>query len=135
MLEGQEVMEVTCYKYLGVQIDAQLCWKEQAQRATANAMKWILQYRRLTRPSTGIGSKLMRQLYLSVALPEITYGIDVWYIPPNKPAGYTKNTGSVGVLRNLQKAQRLATTAITGVMRSAPSRCTCWPPPHGAGIM
>ena len=30
-LEGQEVKEVTCYKYLGIQIDSQLRWKEQAQ--------------------------------------------------------------------------------------------------------
>ena len=120
-LEGHEVEEVECFKYLGIQIDAQLRWKEQAQRATANATKWILQYRRLTRPSTGVGSKLMRQLYLSVALPKITYGLDVWYTPPSKPAGCTKNTGSVGALRNLEKAQRLATTAITGTMRSAPT--------------
>jgi hypothetical protein len=89
VLDGQEVNEVDCFKYLGIQIDAQLRWKEQAQRATANATKWILQYRRLTRPSTGVGSKLMRQLYLSVALPKITYGLDVWYTPPSKPAGYT----------------------------------------------
>jgi ribonuclease HI len=121
VLERQEVKEVDCFKYLGIQIDAQLRWKEQAQRANANATKWILQYRRLTRPSTGVGSKLMRQLYLSVALPKITYGLDVWYTPPSKPAGYTKNTGSVGVLRNLEKTQRLATTAITGSMRSAPT--------------
>ena len=120
-LDGQEVAEADCYKYLGIQIDAQLRWKVQAQRATANATKWILQYRRLTRPTTGVGSKLMRQLYLSVALPKITYGLDVWYTPPSKPAGYTKNTGSVGALRNLEKAQRLATTAITGAMRSAPT--------------
>jgi hypothetical protein len=89
----------------------------------ASHEKWILQYRRLTRPSTGVHSKLMRQLYISVALPKITYGLDVWYMPPTKPAGYTKNTGSVGILRNLQKTQRLATTAITGTLpvRSAPT--------------
>jgi hypothetical protein len=63
----------------------------------------------------------MRQLYLSVALPKITYGLDVWYTPPNKPAGYTKNSGSVGILHNLQKIQRLATTAITGTLRSSPT--------------
>jgi ribonuclease HI/endonuclease/exonuclease/phosphatase family metal-dependent hydrolase len=120
-LEGQEVQETNCFKYLGVQIDSQLRWKEQAQRATANATKWTLQYRRLTRPSTGVSPKLMRQLYLSVALPKITYGLDVWYIPPNKPAGFTKNSGSVGVLHNLQKIQRLATTAITGTLRSSPT--------------
>ena len=47
--------------------------------------------------------KLMRQLYLAVALPKITYGIDVWYTPPSKPIGVTKNSGSVCALRNLQK--------------------------------
>ena len=120
-LAGQEVQAVECFKYLGVQIDSQLRWKEQAQRATANATKWILQYRRLTRPSTGVCPKLMRQLYLSVALPKITYGIDVWYTPPNKPVGFTKNSGSVGILHNLQKSQRIATTAITGTLRSAPT--------------
>jgi ribonuclease HI/endonuclease/exonuclease/phosphatase family metal-dependent hydrolase len=120
-LEGQEVEEVECYKYLGVQIDSQLRWKEQAQRAIANATKWILQFRRLTRPSTGVKSKLMRQLYLSVALPKITYGLDVWYTPPTKPAGFSRNTGSVGVLRSLQKTQRIATLAITGTLRSAPT--------------
>jgi ribonuclease HI/endonuclease/exonuclease/phosphatase family metal-dependent hydrolase len=120
-LEGQVVKEVECYKYLGVQIDSQLRWKEQAQRAIANATNWILQFRRLTRPSTGVKSRLMRQLYLSVALPKITYGLDVWYTPPTKPAGFSRNTGSVGVLRSLQKTQRLATTAITGTLRSAPT--------------
>ena len=53
----------------------------------------------------------MRCLYLSVALPKITYGIETWYTPPDKPMGYTKNTGSVSALRNLQKAQRIATLA------------------------
>jgi len=43
-IEGQYIQEVTSFKYLGVQVDAQLSWKEQAQRASANATKWILQY-------------------------------------------------------------------------------------------
>ena len=120
-LEGQAVKQTECYKYLGIQIDSQLRWKEQAQRATANATKWIMQYRRLTRINTGVNTRLMRQLYLAVALPKITYGLDVWYTPPTKPAGYTKNIGSVGVLRNLQKVQRLATTAMTGTLRSTPT--------------
>ena len=121
VIEGQIVRVVESYKYLGIHIDANLKWKEQAQRATANANKWILQFRRLTRPSTGVKAKLMRQLYLAVALPKITYGIDVWYTPPNKPIGSTRNKGSVCALDNLQKAQRLATLAITGTLRSSPN--------------
>jgi ribonuclease HI len=63
----------------------------------------------------------MRQLYLAVALPKITYGVDIWYTPPSKPTGYKRNTGSSGVLQSLQKAQRIATLAITGTLRSSPN--------------
>jgi ribonuclease HI len=63
----------------------------------------------------------MRQLYLLVALSKITYGIDIWYMPPTKPAGYTRNTGSAGVLHKLQKAQHLATLANTGTLRTSPN--------------
>ena len=99
ILEGQQVHEVANYKYLGIQVDINLQWKEQAQHAMANATKWLLQFRQLTKPSTGVNSKLMHQLYLAVALPKITYGLDIWYTPPSKPAGHTRNTRSVGVLR------------------------------------
>ena len=61
IINNQTITEVQSYKYLGVIIDAQLRWKEQAQRAIANATKWLLQYRRLTRPSSGTSAKLMRQ--------------------------------------------------------------------------
>ena len=108
VIEGQLIQEVQSFKYLGIQVDAYLSWKEQAQRAAANATKWILQFRRLTRPATGVSSKLMRQLYLAVALPKIAYGIDVWYLPPHKPVGATRNVGSVGTLRALQKVQRIS---------------------------
>src|ERR1700679_3602647 len=120
-IEGQTIEETETFKYLGIQIDNQLRWKEQTQRAIANATKWLLQYRRLTRPSTGTGAKLMRQLYVSVALPKITYGIDIWYTPPFKLIGHFRNSGSVGALRQLQKTQRIATLAITGALRTTPT--------------
>jgi ribonuclease HI/exonuclease III len=121
MVSGQVITEVQSYKYLGIQIDTQLRWKEQVQRAVSNATKWLLQYRRLTKPSTGTNAKLMRQLYIAVALPKITYGLDIWYTPPNKKAGQTKNTGSAAALRQLQKTQRIATLAITGAIRTTPN--------------
>ena len=121
IVNNQTIVEVQSYKYLGVLIDTQLRWKEQAHRAVANATKWLLQYRRLTRPSTGTSSRLMRQLYVSVALPKITYGLDVWYTPPHKRPGQTKNSGSAAALRQLQKTQRIATLAITGTLRSTPN--------------
>ena len=62
----------------------------------------------------------MRQLYLAVALPKITYGIDIWYTPPEKLTRSKKSTGSVSTLCSLQKTQRLVALAITGTLRSTP---------------
>jgi hypothetical protein len=86
-LAGHVIKEVNTYKYLGIVIDSKLLWNEQEQRTVANATKWLLQYRQLTKPSTGVSARLMRRLYISVAIPKITYGIDTWYTPPTKPAG------------------------------------------------
>ena len=121
IIENQTIAEVPYFKYLGIIIDSQLRWKEQTQRAVANATKWLLQYRRLTRTNSETSAKLMRQLYIAVALPKITYGLDIWYIPPSKPPGQTKNTGSAGALRQLQKTQRIASLAITGTLRTTPT--------------
>ena len=121
ILEGQLVKETKSYKYLGILIDNCLTWKEQAHRTTANTTKWILQFRRLTKPSTGIKSRLMQQLYKSVALPKITYGIVTWYTPPNKHNGQSKNSSSVAALHNLKKIQRITALAITGTLRTSPN--------------
>jgi len=91
------------------------------KRGIANATKWILQFRRLTKPSTGVKAKLMRQLYISVAIPKMTYALDVWYTPPVKPVGAKRNSGSVAALRGMQKAHRVATLAITGALRTTPN--------------
>lgn len=117
-INGQVIREVQIIKYLGILINAQLRWKEQTQRAVANATKWLLQYRRLTRPSSGTSTKLMRQLYVAVALPKFMYGIDIWYTPPSKRARQTKNSRSSAALCQLQKNQRIATLAIVGTLRS-----------------
>ena len=63
----------------------------------------------------------MRQLYLAVALHKITYGINIWYTPPEKPTRSKKSTGSVSTLCSLQKTQRIATLAITGTLRPTPN--------------
>ena len=87
-LQDKMVKEVDSYKYLGVHVDSQLRWTVQAQKGVATATKWIMQFRRLTRISTGISIRLMRRLYIAVALPKMTYTLDVWYTPPTKPLGH-----------------------------------------------
>ena len=87
----------------------------------ANATKWLLQYRRFTRPSSSTSTKLMRQLYISVTLPKITYGLDIWYTPPTKVAGQTRNSSSTGALCQLQKVQCIALLAIVGALCTTPT--------------
>jgi len=120
-INGQLVTEVDSYKYLGVHIDNQLRWDVQLQKATEKATAWVLNFRRLTRPSTGIRARLMRQLYISTVIPKMTYCLDVWYTPPTKPPGGINYRGSVRALKKMTKIQRMATLAITGGMWSTPN--------------
>lgn len=117
-LNGTLIKRETSYKFLGVMFDQELNWKDQAAAALAKGTKWILMFRRLTKVSTGIHPKLMRQMYQAVALPKMIYAADVWYTPPHIPPGKTRRVGSVTVLREIQQIQRQGTLAITGALRS-----------------
>ena len=62
---------------------------------------------RLTKPTTGVKPKLMRQLYIAD--------------PPNKQEDWIRNSGSVTFLHNLQKIQHTADLAITRTLRTSPN--------------
>ncbi|KAF7773567.1 hypothetical protein Agabi119p4_5734 [Agaricus bisporus var. burnettii] len=120
-LRGQVVEAMKVYKYLGVHIDNKLKWDIQLEKTVAKATKWVLLFKRLARPALGISQKLMRQLYLGVAIPKMTYAIDVWYEPPYLKEGAKKRTGSVKALKKLTSLQRIAAIAITGGLRTTPN--------------
>jgi hypothetical protein len=63
----------------------------------------------------------MRHLYQAITLPKISYGSNVWYSPPVKLHGSKRSTGSVKVLCQLEKTQRIATLAINGALCSTAS--------------
>ena len=63
----------------------------------------------------------MRQLYISVAVPKMTYMLDVWFVPPHKKEGKRNNSGSVRVLKSMGKIQRIAMLAITGGLWTSPN--------------
>lgn len=118
MLRGTVVEEVKVYKYLGIHINSQLQWKVQTERAVAKALKWILMFKRLAQPSKGISQKLMCKLYLDIAVPKMTYALDIWYDPLHLKDAAKKRTGSVRALKELTKIQRIAALAITGALRT-----------------
>ena len=106
------------HKFMGVLLDQELQWNHQASNSLAKASKWIMAFWQLAHPSAGIHPWLMRQLYHAMAIPRMTYTVDVWYTPIYKQQGRSHSSGSVGVMGKLVSLQRMATTAITGALRS-----------------
>ncbi|KXN82217.1 hypothetical protein AN958_02595 [Leucoagaricus sp. SymC.cos] len=63
----------------------------------------------------------MRRLYLGVAIPKMTYALEVWYEPPICKAGAKRSTGSVRMLKEMEKIQRIAALTIIGALRTMPN--------------
>jgi len=74
--------------------------------------KWVLAFRRLARPSTGIGISLMRQLYTAVTILKMVYVADIWYTPVYSMIRSKNRCGLVGFTCKMAMAQRLASMAI-----------------------
>ena len=120
-LRGRVIKEVDSYKYLGVHIDGQLHWRVQENEVMAKATSYIMMFRRLTCTNLGIWPRLMRQLYILVAIPKVTYLLDVWFIPSHKKEGKRNNSSSVRALKSMGKIQRIATRAIMGGLWTSPN--------------
>jgi hypothetical protein len=100
-LNGVRIEASTSTKFLGVTFNQELRWNEQAKSALSKATKWTLMYRRLTRQSAGVNLKFMRRLYLAVAVPKMTYAVDVWYTPIHHEENHLKHSGSIGITNHL----------------------------------
>src|SRR6266481_2738115 len=116
MLGDTTVMPDTSHKFLGVLLDQELRWREQAERVVARATKWSLGARRLARPAMGISPRLMRQLYQAISLPCFTYAADVWFTPVTRDVAGGKARGSAGAAHRLASVQRISTIAVTGAL-------------------
>jgi len=66
------------HKFLGIIIDKNLNFKEQAARALAKGTKYAMACTRMIRPTKGIHGKLMKRLYEGVIVPKMLYAADVW---------------------------------------------------------
>ncbi|THH16463.1 hypothetical protein EW146_g4189 [Bondarzewia mesenterica] len=107
----------TSVKFLGVYFDQELRWKPQVQHAIGKAMKWTLQLRRLSRASTGLPPIFVRRLYESVAVTKLSYAAPVWCVPIHIK-GNGRRAGSIGIIKQLSKVQRLAALTFTGALLS-----------------
>ena len=74
----------------------------------------MLAFNRLARTASKV--RLMQQLYYAVAIPKMTYAVDIWYTPPHRKEGTKKDSGSVGITNKLVSLQQMAALAITGAL-------------------
>ena len=123
------------YKFLGVIFDPKLKWNAQSERAASSAEAWINLVQRLARTSSGISAKGMRQLYIAIAIPKMSYAAEVWYTLPHFPNSKTKKrTGSIKFTQKLTSAQQRMTITMMGAMRTTASDVlnvhALLPPPH-----
>jgi len=120
-LQGVTIKSAPSHKFLGVIIDNELRWTAQAAYATAKGAKYTILLRRLSATLWGVPAKLIRQLYLSVVIPKITYAAAVWLQPSFAHPSDKRLRGSKGIARKIGSTQRTAALAITGAMRTTPT--------------
>jgi hypothetical protein len=81
-LRGEPLTKVTSYRYLGVDIEEKFTFEKQTKRAVSNAKKSIGTLNRVVR--IWASAEVLRQAIMTLALPVLFYGIEVWYPPHNQ---------------------------------------------------
>jgi hypothetical protein len=66
-------------KYLGILLDGCFRWKEQGDEAIKKETAALLAVSHLTRPTYGMLHRYIQQLFTSVVVPKMEYGLAVWY--------------------------------------------------------
>ncbi|EIW76032.1 hypothetical protein CONPUDRAFT_64937, partial [Coniophora puteana RWD-64-598 SS2] len=118
---GQVIQPSPSHRFLGVIIDDQLRWREQAVHALVKGMTYVLACRQLTIASKGIRAPFICRLYISVVIPKLLYAADIW-----ATSSLSQDLHDIkkalrqlrGVARLLARVQREAAHQVTGGMAS-----------------
>ncbi len=123
-IQGHEVCPRNSAKFLGVTVDRWLNWKEHTAAAIAKGEKWLNQFGRLARTNKGINAMFVRWLYLTIAIPRLLYGADIYLSPYRRhkqTAPQPVPTYNIAIMRQLATVQRRAAIMITGAMKTTAS--------------
>ena len=101
-------------KYLSIILDQHLNWGPQLAQVCRKGSKWASQIQHLTRLTWGLTPKGARKLYVSVALPRILYGINIWCTPMHGRNAKGNRKGSINAIKKLATVQRAGTLAVMG---------------------
>jgi hypothetical protein len=78
-LNGEPLRKATSSRYLGIDIDEKFNFHKQTSKAILNAKKIIGMLYRLVRKWASVA--VLRQAIMTIALPVLFYGIEIWYPP------------------------------------------------------
>ena len=78
---GVSVKPSESSRYLGVHLDTKLAWKKQLTEIRTKASRSVTALARISGSTLGVQLRELRQLYLGVVVPQLTYGGSVWYTP------------------------------------------------------
>ena len=120
-LNGQSIKSKTTVKFLGIHIDRELGWKEQIAAAIGKGRDWLRQCNRLAKTSGGVSRRQLRRLYLSVVIPKMLYGADVFLGPARRCDSIKDKRGGQAALNKLVAIQRSAAIMIVGGLCISPN--------------
>ena len=109
-LNGEKIEFVKNVKYLGVEFDSRLRFKEHITNIVAKAKKTLMNARRLIGPTWGLQPKSMRWVYTALVRPVLSYGAIIW-----------ENNLTVLSKTSIERVHRLALLMITGAVPSTPT--------------
>src|SRR6516164_3828452 len=114
-LQQHTIKSAETVKFLGININNKLNWKGQVATALAKGQDWVIQFRWLVRMSRGAAASCIHQLYLSIAIPRMLYGADVFLTPQkNLKKKATEYKSNQAAINKLVTVQRQAVIMITG---------------------
>jgi len=119
---GQHIIRpAKSHKFLGLIMDQELCFKEQAAHALAKGTKWVSQFKRMAKIAKGMKGEFMRAMLYGVALPSMLYAADIWCVPPVTRSSGRQTRGTKGFIGRMERVQRQAALQITGALRTTPT--------------
>jgi len=118
--DQHEVTTTTSHKFLGVILDDELRFNQQADHALAKGTSWEMRTRGIAKMASGMKGKFIKRLFTGVGLTKMLYAADVWCAPiPNKrPSRGKKPKAHV---QKMERIQRKIALRITGALRTTPS--------------
>jgi hypothetical protein len=105
-------------RYLGVQMDSKLDWRDHVQRIQQRANKRLTALSSLASSTWGANLVTLRQVYQAMILPQILYGCSTWYKSRPYRAPGKPHLNKSRLAHALAPIQRRAAQIITGAFRT-----------------